>query len=57
MAQLVALIDANVFYGMTTTDIVMELARNALFTARWTNLIHDEWTYILSAIGPILRRH
>jgi len=52
MAQLVALIDANVFYGMTTTDIVMELAKNGLFTARWTNLIHDEWTYHLERNRP-----
>jgi hypothetical protein len=55
MARPVALIDANVFYGMTTTDLVMELAKKGLFTARWTNLIHDEWTYHLERNRPDIR--
>lgn len=42
MAELTALIDANVFYGMTTTDIVMEVARAGLFRAPWTDQIHEE---------------
>ncbi len=43
MAALAALIDANVFYSMAATDIVIETAKAGHFRARWTDRIHDEW--------------
>jgi hypothetical protein len=52
MPLAVAMIDANVFYGMTSTDLMMELAHKGLFIARWTDLIHDEWVYRLQRNRP-----
>lgn len=43
MADTAALIDANVFYTMAATDIILETARAGLIRAHWTDLIHDEW--------------
>jgi predicted nucleic acid-binding protein len=40
----VVIYDANVLYPATLRDLLMQLALSDLFQARWTNLIHDEWT-------------
>jgi PIN domain len=56
VADILALFDANVFYGMTLTDLVMETARAGLCTARWTEAIHDEWTENLLKNQPLIAR-
>jgi predicted nucleic acid-binding protein len=40
----VVIYDANVLYPASLRDLLMQLALSDLFQARWTNLIHDEWT-------------
>src|SRR3954452_22465474 len=44
MSAVVALIDANVFYSAILRDLIMQLAAERLFLARWTSRIEDEWT-------------
>jgi len=43
LAIFTGIFDANVFYSMPLTDIVMEAAAAGLFRARWSADIHDEW--------------
>jgi hypothetical protein len=52
VAEITALIDANVFYAMSTTDIIMETAKAGHFRARWSDDIHDEWTRNLLKNDP-----
>jgi hypothetical protein len=40
----IALLDASVLYPAPLRDLLMHLAQTTLFKARWSNLIHDEWT-------------
>jgi hypothetical protein len=40
VADITAFIDANVFYGITLTDLVIELARKGAFQARWSDRVH-----------------
>jgi predicted nucleic acid-binding protein len=40
----IALFDASVLYPAPLRDLLMHLAQTTLFNARWSNLIHDEWT-------------
>lgn len=54
---LTALIDANVFYGARLRSLMLFLAQTGLFRARWTAMIHDEWTRNLLAKRPDLDRH
>jgi predicted nucleic acid-binding protein len=39
-----ALYDANVLYPAPLRDLLMRLAVEDIFLARWTERIHDEWT-------------
>jgi len=50
MSQLTALLDANVLYPAPVRDILMQLAVEDLFRAKWTADIHQEW------IEALLRR-
>lgn len=43
MAQYTVLLDANVLYPAPLRDVLVEIARNKIYKARWTNRIHDEW--------------
>jgi predicted nucleic acid-binding protein len=43
MASFTALYDANVLYPAPLRDLLMRLALEDIFLARWTNQIHDEW--------------
>ena len=43
MANLTVVYDACVLYPAPFRDFLMWLALSALFQARWTSLIHDEW--------------
>ena len=43
MANFVAVFDACVLYPASVRDLLLRLALTALFHARWTDRIHDEW--------------
>jgi len=38
-----ALLDANVLYPAPLRDLLLSLASEGVFTAHWTDQIHDEW--------------
>ena len=52
MAEITALIDANVLASMTLTDLVIETAHQGLFAARWTDDIHTEWMRAVLRMQP-----
>jgi hypothetical protein len=52
VAEITALIDANVLASMTLTDLVIETAHHGLFTARWTDDIHAEWMRAVVRMQP-----
>jgi predicted nucleic acid-binding protein len=43
MPAYTALYDANVLYPAPLRDLLMRLAMEDIFRARWTDQIHDEW--------------
>ncbi len=43
MPELIAIYDSCVLYPAPLRDLLVRLARAGLFTARWTEAIHDEW--------------
>lgn len=43
MARFTVVYDACVLYPAPLRDILMQLATEQLFRAKWTDLIHDEW--------------
>lgn len=60
MPLLTAILDACVLYGDRPRDLLIRLARPgrerkaAMYRARWTDAIHDEWTSNLKANRPDL---
>ncbi len=54
MVHFRALFDANIFYSVTLSDLIMESARAGLFRAFWSERIHLEWTTHLKANRPDL---
>jgi hypothetical protein len=46
-----ALFDANVLYPFELRDLLVRMAREGLFRARWTTHIHDEW------VGAVLKKN
>ena len=50
----IALLDANVLYPAGLRDLLMQLAVNGAFRARWTHQIHDEWIRNVIADRPDL---
>ena len=52
MSQLTALLDANVLYPAPMRDILLQLAVEGLFRARWTADIHHEWIEALLRNEP-----
>lgn len=54
MAAFTALFDACVLYPAPLRDLLMRLATNGLFRARWSAAIHDEWINAVLAIRPEL---
>ena len=52
MSQLAALLDANVLYPAPVRDILMQLAVEDLFRAKWTADIHQEWIEALLRNEP-----
>lgn len=49
---LTAVYDANVLYPAPLHDLLIRLAQAGLVHARWTELIHDEWTRNVLAKNP-----
>jgi predicted nucleic acid-binding protein len=49
------ILDACVLYPMSLRDLLLSLAADGVFRARWTSLIHDEWTRNLMANRPDLK--
>lgn len=40
----IAVYDANVLYPAPLRDLLIRLAQAGLVQAKWTEMIHDEWT-------------
>jgi hypothetical protein len=53
-ARYTALLDANVLYRATLRDLLLSLARDGLYHARWSERIQDEWVRSLLARRPDL---
>jgi predicted nucleic acid-binding protein len=54
LTNFTALYDACVLYPAPLRDVLLELALTDLFRARWSYMIHDEWTRHLLATRPDL---
>ena len=44
-----AFFDANVFYGARLRSLVLYAAQTKIFRARWSSMVHEEWTRNLLA--------
>ncbi|MCB2100757.1 MAG: PIN domain-containing protein [Rhodobacterales bacterium] len=55
MATYTALLDACVLYPAPLRDLLMRLAVNGVFRAKWTDRIHDEWIRNLLNNRPDLK--
>jgi hypothetical protein len=53
-ARYTAILDANVLYPATLRDLLLTLARDGLYHARWSERIQDEWVRSLLARRPDL---
>jgi predicted nucleic acid-binding protein len=53
-ARYTALLDANVLYPATLRDLLLSLARDGLYHARWSERIQDEWVRSLRQRRPEL---
>ena len=51
-----ALLDANVLHPAPLRDLLLSLASEAVFSAHWTDQIHDEWTRNVLRDRPELSR-
>lgn len=56
MAGFTAIYDACVLYPAPLRDFLMRLALTDLFRAKWSDMIHEEWTRSLLAKRPDLTR-
>lgn len=54
MSAFTVLLDANVLYSLTRTDITLQASRAGIFRARWSEHIHAEWMRNLAANRPDL---
>jgi predicted nucleic acid-binding protein len=53
-AHYTAVLDANTLYPAPLRDLLLSLAVNGLFHARWTRRIHEEWVRNLTGHRPEL---
>jgi predicted nucleic acid-binding protein len=53
-ARYTAILDANVLYPATLRDLLLSLARDGLYHARWSERIQDEWVRSLLSKRPDL---
>jgi hypothetical protein len=42
--KIIAVLDANILYPAPLRDFLLRLAEAELFTPRWSDDIHGEWT-------------
>ena len=54
MTDMTVVVDACVLYPAPVRDILLSLAHQGLYHARWTATIHDEWVRNLSQNRPDL---
>jgi predicted nucleic acid-binding protein len=54
MADITAVLDANVLYSYPLTSVLLELAEARLYRPIWSADIHEEWTRNLRAKRPDL---
>jgi predicted nucleic acid-binding protein len=54
IATYTALYDANVLYSAPLRDLLMRMAMEDIYLARWTDAIHDEWIRSLLEKRPDL---
>lgn len=52
MSRVTALLDANILYPAPVRDLMMQLALDDVFRARWTADIHREWIEALLRNDP-----
>lgn len=55
MTQFTVVYDACVLYPAALRDFLMHLAMTNLFRARWSEMIHDEWTHSVLEDRPDLQ--
>ena len=55
-ARYTAILDACVLYPATLRDLLLSLARDGLYHARWTERIQDEWVRNLLLRRPELKK-
>ena len=53
-ANIAVVYDACVLYPAPLRDLLVQLATTGIFRAKWTELIHDEWTRNLLIKRPDL---
>jgi predicted nucleic acid-binding protein len=53
---LTVVLDACVLYPAPLRDLLMQLSAEDLFSAKWTNTIHDEWIESVLKSRPDLKR-
>ena len=56
MSPATALLDANVLYSAQLRDIFLQLGRDGLYRAKWTDAIQNEWINALLKNQPHLNR-
>jgi hypothetical protein len=54
LARYTAILDACVLYPASLRDLLLSLARDGLFHARWSARIEDEWVHSLLRRRPDL---
>ena len=55
-SQVRAILDADVLYRAAIRDILLQLAKDDLFEAKWTVQIHEEWMEALAKNRPDIAR-
>ncbi len=55
-SQYTAVLDANTLYPAPLRDLMLSLAVDGLYHARWTTRIHEEWVWNLTRNRPELSR-
>ena len=56
MSDVIAVLDACVLYPAPLRDLLMHIAVNEVFQAKWTDQIHDEWVRTILNKRPDLNK-